>query len=377
MRRAAILSGLAIILAVPLAAQNSGYGVLGIGFPTRPTTIQARALGDGPATIDPQSGVNPAALGLLSTLSVSASASQEYRTLTMSGVQTDGLRQARFPYAVMAGRFGRSRLSYSVGYHAFAERTFDLSTVDTLVLRGVPVILTDQNGSAGAVVDSRAAVAWSVNPKLSFGLGTHFIGGSARLTARRTFSDSSYRSYVEANDATFSAFGVSGGALIVPTAKMRIGVSARVNTKLQRSVLGIRGSDLALPASLHAGVDARPVAGVRLAAGVGWRSWSSAAGDVAAGTRAFDTFEAGGGIELGGAPRTQPRFPIRLGIRYATLPFSPTGDQPHEVNLSGGTRVRFAQNRVTFDLGVERTVRNGGLVNETAWQLNLGFEITP
>ena len=271
MRRAAIFSVFAIGIAAPLAAQNSGYGVLGIGFPARPTSAQTRALGDGPATADPQSGVNPAALGLLTKLSVSASAVQEYRTLTMGGVETNGLRQARFPYAIMAGRFGRSRLSFSVGYYAYAERTFDLSTTDTLMLRGNPVILTDQNGSAGAVVDTRGALAWSVNPSLSIGAAAHFVGGSARLTARRAFSDSVYRSYVESNDAAFSAFGMSAGVLIVPTAKMRIGVSGRVNTKLQRSILGVRGADLTLPVSLHAGFDARPNAGVRLAASADWR----------------------------------------------------------------------------------------------------------
>lgn len=376
MRRAMLVIAALLGVAVPVEAQNSGYGILGIGFPTRPTSVRGRALGDGIAATDYQSALNPGALGLAENLTVAVGVSQEYRNLTLVGVETGGLQQVRFPYAVLSGRLGRTRLAYSLGFFEYAERTFDLSSTDTVTLRGAPVIVTDRNGSAGAVVDGRGALAWSLNAKWSLGTAVHVLGGSARLTARRAFSDSSYRPYVETSDAAFSGFGWSIGVLATPSAKFRAGLAARVDGRLSRSVDRVPGTDISLPMSVTGGFEARLATAARFSASGSWRSWSKAAAGAEAGTQAFDTWEAGAGLELGGVPRST-RFPIRLGARYATLPFSATMEQPHELNLTAGTRIRFAESHAQFDFTVERIMREGGNVTERVWHFILGLELLP
>jgi hypothetical protein len=376
MRRAMLVIAVLLGLAAPVEAQNSGYGILGIGFPTRPTSIRARALGDGPGATDPQSALNPGALGLATNLTIAIGASQEYRNLTLAGVETGGLHQVRFPYAVLSSRLGRTRLSYSVGFFQYAERTFDLNSTDTVTLRGAPVIITDRNGSAGAIIDGRGALAWSFSPNLSLGTAVHVLGGSARLTARRAFSDSTYRPYVETSDAVFSGFGWSVGVLATPSARFRAGLAARVDGKLSRSVNRVPGTDVSLPVSVTGGFNARLVRVAILSAGASWRSWSKAGAGVGAGTYAFDTWEAGAGLELGGVTRSTS-FPIRLGARYATLPFSPTTEQPHELHLAAGTRIRFAERHAQFDFTVERIMREGGNATERVWHFILGLELVP
>ena len=71
------------------------------------------------------------------------------------------------------------------------------------------------------------------------------------------------------------------------------------------------------------------------------------------------------------------KFPLRLGIRYAQLPFSPTADQPTEWNYSVGTGAPFAANRAIIDVAVERFRRDGAGVHEVGWYVTVGITVTP
>jgi hypothetical protein len=90
----------------------------------------------------------------------------------------------------------------------------------------------------------------------------------------------------------------------------------------------------------------------------------------------FDTWEIGTGVELGG-PDAGSHFPLRLGFRYATLPFSPTAEQPREIDIAGGSAMTFARGRAVFEFAVERAIRDGGGASERAWQLFFGLTIRP
>jgi hypothetical protein len=69
--------------------------------------------------------------------------------------------------------------------------------------------------------------------------------------------------------------------------------------------------------------------------------------------------------------------PLRLGARYATLPFSPTDEQAHEVNVSLGTGLAFAGNRGLLDLSLERAFRSGAGATERAWQVSVSLTVRP
>ncbi|MBI4419845.1 MAG: hypothetical protein HY560_03400, partial [Gemmatimonadetes bacterium] len=314
-------------------------------------------------------------------LTVQAASQQEYRTFSVGGVEAAGLQQVRFPYAGVSGRVGATALSYAASFVTYAERTFDLTTSDTAVLRGTPVAMADRNSSLGGAVDIRGALAWRTSPKVTLGVAGHILGGSAQVTSAREFSDSAYRSFTEIVTLDYSGRGFSAGVVALPLPGLRLGASARVDGRLKRRVGSQIVGRVSLPISLAGGFEVTLVPAIRLS-GLGiWRSWSRAAADLApTGTTAFDTWETGWGTEMGRdavGGGGGPPLPVRLGVRYAKLPFSSSSDQPRELDLTAGTGVTLGGGRVRFDVAVERAMRDGGGTRERAWQLLLGFQLHP
>lgn len=111
---------------------------------------------------------------------------------------------------------------------------------------------------------------------------------------------------------------------------------------------------------------------------VTWKSWSDAAdGLEAAGNgKAFDVLEVGSGLEIGGGAGGS-KLPIRLGVRYAQLPFSPTSDRPRELDFSFGTSLLIANDRGIIDFGLERLLRDGAGARERAWHISFGITVRP
>jgi hypothetical protein len=95
------------------------------------------------------------------------------------------------------------------------------------------------------------------------------------------------------------------------------------------------------------------------------------------GTGAANTIEAAAGIELVRNTRRPDHLPLRLGVRYAELPFLITaGSQPTEIGLSLGTGLRFARDLGGIDLTGERVRRTQGSgFAETSWQLSVGVTL--
>jgi len=351
------------------------FGVLGPGFPGREAGVRTRAMGGGPLAVDPVSALNPGAVGAFSALTVVVASFQEFRQFTLGGVETGGLQQTRFPYAAVGGRLGTTPLAYALGFTQFTERTFNVATTDTVTLGGAPVEVNDDIASAGGVIDIRAALATRVSPVMSLGLGLHVLSGSSKLTTTRRFSDSTFRDFGQVVDAAYTGFGVSAGLVATPAPGLRLGASARVNSRLRRSVNDVLADRITLPVTLAAGVEMAVSPAVQMALSGAWRSWGGAAAEIGMGT-AFNTWEAGAGIQLGGGAGGPP-LPIRAGVRYATLPFSPTADQPRELNLSAGTSLNVAADRVRMEITLERVMRDGGGVTERSWELTAGFQMVP
>jgi hypothetical protein len=301
---------------------------------------------------------------------------QEFRNFSVAGVSTAGLKQSRFPFIGVTSPVG-PHMAYSFSFSQYAERTYDVRTTDTVMLRGAPVGVTDRAASSGGVADVQVGLAWARDPKLSFGMAGHLLTGSAKVSTTREFTDPFYRSFTDNVDATFGGFGLSAGLVASPSTALHLGASVRMDTRLERRVAGQNLGEVKLPVTASAGVEIRFSPALRLASTGIWRSWSGATADLAsAGTRAFDTFDWGLGVDLGGA-RGGPPLPLRLGLRYATLPFSPNGEQPKELALSAGTTASLARGRAHFDVAAERVMRDGGGLEEKAWQITLGFTVRP
>jgi hypothetical protein len=374
-----MILGLVLLIPATLRAQNSAYGVLGIGFPTAPYGVVSRSMGGGLTAVDPFSFLNPAAVGRAPALSVEGAAMLEFRNYSVGTINAGGLKQNRFPFLSVTSPLG-PKMGYGLGFSEYAERSYDIATSDTLLLRGSSVPVADRSGSAGAIVDMRAAFAWNPSNRWTFGLAGHVLGGSAKVTSSRAFSDSIYRPFTEVVDASFRGFGFSTGFLAIPSSKLRFGGSARIDTYLQRRVIGIALQSVQMPATIGGGVELRPSPLVRFAGTATWRSWSGAQRDLLpSGTHAFNTWDAGVGLDIGGAPgvRGASPFPLRLGFRLGTLAFSPTTEQPKEYAISAGTGFAVSGGRGRFDTAVERVARSGAGVSEHSWQITIGFQIRP
>jgi len=379
MRRIALAMAVAAAAgATSLHAQVSVYSVLGIGFPLRATSVRARALGDGFVANDAAAAVNPGAVGLVTPLTVSGVSATSLRGYSANGSDVDGLRDTRFPLAMLRGPLGGSRLNFALSYSSYADRTFKVETGDTVNVRGADVAVSDQLVSDGGIADIRAAIGWNANLKIKLGVAVHLLSGSTRERVQRTFDDPQYSSVSQTGDVAYTGWGVSAGAVITPTGRLRIGLAARKDGKLKVTDALLPTVRAHLPLTLTAGITVVPISAARWSVTGSWRSWGNARDDIPTGSNlaVFDTWEIGTGVELGG-PDAGSHFPLRLGFRYATLPFSPTAEQPREIDIAGGSAMTFARGRAVFEFTVERAVRDGGGASERAWQLFFGLTIRP
>ncbi len=358
-----------------LAAQVSVYGIRGLGFPGRALNARTRALGGGLSVLDPGSLINPAAVAGYRAITAQMVAESDFRSYSVDTVHAGGLSSTRFPLGQFSGAVGNTPFSFALGYAQYTDRSYDLQGLDTIMLRGQPVGFEERTTSRGGMVDIRGALAYRLGTRLRLGIGAHMLTGSAKLTLSRVFSDPAYQRYRVESEETLRGYGLSAGAVWLPASPLVIGLAVRTDTKATVDVDSLRVGSVDLPVSITGGFQLTPRRAVRWSASVAWRSWSSANADLAG--RAFDTWELGSGLELGAADAGGSRFPLRVGVRYATLPFSATDQQPHELDVALGIGAAMAGGRGVVDVALERAMRRGGGASENAWQFLWTVTIRP
>jgi hypothetical protein len=357
------------------AAQTSIYGLRGLGYPGRFANSRARALGGSLAAIDGGSPVNPGAVAGFARISVAIMGETDVRDYAVGAVAATGLSATRFPLVMVGGPVGRSRMSFAVSYSQYTERSYDLTLSDTLDLRGAPVGYDERTTSRGGMSDLRGAVGYRLGSRVQLGAAFHVLTGSAKLTFSRVFADSTYLPYQVESEEALTGLGLSLGGIWSPSRRIVVGLAVRSDTRAKLKVDSIEAGKIDLPLSVTGGAQYAITSVLRLSTSLGWRGWGSADDDLAA--RAFDTWELAAGLEFGAAGLGRARFPLRLGYRYATLPFSPTGRQPYEYGLSGGLGIAFGGGRGLIDVAVERLIRDGAGAREKAWQLSWTVTVRP
>ena len=378
-RTALVLTAVLSSVASGARAQNSIFSIAGIGFQSRQLSTRGRALGGGVGLFDRSSALNPAAVVAFGRLDVSVSSRTTMRSYDFAGTSVGGLRDTRFPDAVVGGPVGASDFQFAVGFSQFFERTFDIAASDTITIRGEAVAVDDRVISDGGIADIRGVVARRLGSRVWAGVSFHLISGSTRATASRTFGSPNFVPFRQTRTTEYSAVGASFGLIVVPTPTLQLAVALRVNSKLHLSQDSVTIGEVSMPVSMSAGLVVRPQLAIGWSTSFSWRSWSSASSDIRAlGLgETFDSWEIGSGIEIGGVGQGTSAIPLRFGVRYARLPFSVSSDQPTELNLSGGTALRFASNRAEVAIALERALRKGAGARETAWIFSLGIEIRP
>lgn len=378
MRRALLVFALAVA-PVAVSAQSSQFGVRGLGMPGRP--IGARAFGSGGAfaMFDPQSGLNPAALGGLAALTAGFAALQDFRHVE-NPAGSQSLRETRFPHLSVAGPIGSRPGVVGLSFSNYTSRDFTLASADTIPLRGVPVPVTDTFASRGGLSDLRAAGAYRFKDVWIVGGAFHVITGSARLSSRRTFEDPAYQAARQRSELSYTGVGVSLGVVRNFGKAFSVAATVRSDGHVNVDRDSSRVGRIDLPYTFGFGVRWRARPRLELASQAVVKTWSAANSDFLAqgGTGADNTVEVALGGEYTPDPQRPGRRPVRFGARYGTLPFLLVpGEQPHELGVSVGTGIRFAQDRAGIDLGLEHVWRSAGEFSERAFLLNVGVTVRP
>jgi hypothetical protein len=359
---------LAVLLAVwpagRLAAQDSQFGIRGLGTPGKQESVRARSTGGAFAPFDAFSPLMDASLVDVRRLGGSVTGAITRRTVDIGGTQTP-LRGTRFPAFVIGGPIGR-RLVIAGGFSTYLDRTFGISTSDTIVVRNDTVPITDAVTSDGAVADLRLAAAGRVNRWFAIGGGLHLLTGSTRVEATRTFGDTAYRNTTARDQVSYEGAGASVSALMDLSGSLRVAGWFRADTKLRAQIRGKTAAENDLPNSYGAGILWRPGSQFALAATAAWRDWTASA------PNGHNTFNWSLGTELG-----TPGSGFRLGARGGQMPFGAGTEAPTEVGLSAGLGKQFSGGRGRIDFGVERLERKGLGLSEQVWTFLLGLTVRP
>lgn len=363
-RRAVALLAVAAATAPAAVAQDSHFGIRGLGTPGRWESVRARSTGGAFALFDAFSPVLAASLADLRRVGAGFTGSTSWRAVDAGVPGADAsLRSTRFPVLVVAGPLS-PRVIVGGGFATYLDRSFGVTRQDTVMLRGQPVGVTDQFTSDGAVADLRVALVLRVFQNMAVGAALHGLTGSTRVTAQRAFADSAYRTSIARDEVSYGGIGASVGAVLDATPALRVAAWARNDGKLRADIRGTTVDEADLPFSFGGGIRLRAGSDALLAGSVAWRYWAGA------GPNAYDTFEWSAGAEVGFTTT-----PLRVGVRGGTLPFGPAGAAPTEFGIAAGIGRQFSGGRGRLDVGLERLERKGGGLTERTWSLLLGLTV--
>lgn len=379
MRRALVFLALALLPPAGAAAQSSQFGVRGLGMPGRPLSARTFSLGGAFGLFDGESGLNPAALGRLSVLGADFTSLQDFRHVE-NPAGTKSVRETRFPYIAVAGPTRRYPLVLGLSFANYTSRDFTLASVDTVDLRGVLVPVTDTLASRGGLSDLRFAGAYRIHDAWIIGAAFHVITGSARLRFRRAFADTTYASALQTSELSYAGIGMELGVIRNFGPGFSLAATVRSDGHVNVDQDSARVSTTDLPYSFGFGLRWRARPKLEIASQVLKKTWSGANSDLLAqgGVGSDNTYEVSFGAEYTPDLKRPARRPLRLGVRYGTLPFPlEPGRQPTEFGISAGTGIRFAQERAGVDLGLEHVWRSAGAFSERTFLLSLGVTVRP
>ena len=377
--RSLLLLGLACLWAVPAWAQSSSFGVRGLGYPGRGDSPRAEAMGGALGMFDALSAENPAALQQLQSMVASFTMMPEWRHTSGPG-GSGSQRDTRFPLFLVAGPIPGTRFALGVSYSSYADRNFGLVTSDTVLIRNQPVALNDTLISNGGINDLRFAASYRLGARTVVGGALHVLTGVNRLRLATAFGDTTYQSSSQRTELSYAGVGFSLGMGHQLNDKLGVALVVRSDGQAGVDRDSVRVGNTDLPYTFGAGLRYQATPKLMAAGSATYRTWSGANSDLIhqGGVGSRNTLEAGVGVEYSPDAAQPEQKPLRLGLRYAQLPFLLVpGDQPHEFGASIGSGIRFAQGRGAVNGALERIWRHSSTLRESAWILTLSVTVRP
>jgi hypothetical protein len=389
----AALAAVAAGSAAPAHAQSL-FASRGLGYPSQPLEGRARALG-GVALGLPGynlSLVNPAGAAGVPAPALLVAFQPDFFTSRL-GEQENRSSTARFPLIHAAFPFAE-RWSASVGYGALLDQNWGARQADSVRLSGRSLGVTDSLASQGGVGRFRAGAAYRAGERLSVGAALDLYTGSTRYSLSRFFEadptgQTSSVPAVQSREWTYSGVGGALGVHWIPVPALHLAAAVSAGGSLDAepqgdSTVAGTGRSYSIPVMLHAGASGRVAPGAMVALSGEWSGWSALDPELVASGGARDAWSLSGGVEWDTPDREEagPAFPLRVGARYAALPFrwgSTAGGNefPTERALTAGGGARLAGGAALADLAVERGWRGGGgaVLDESYWRLTLSLTL--
>jgi hypothetical protein len=374
---------LVVALAWPsgLAAQASIFGIRGPGLPGRPYSARAVSTSGSFALFDPESSLGPGSLGYVGVAAGTFTMVGDYRSVT-TNAGSDNLSSTRFPQTMVTTPFLNGKFVAGLSASLYTNRDYAIVIVDTTTIFDQQVVQLDSIGSRGSLSDFRFAVAYRGLRQTTVGGGIHFISGAARqVIVRRFISDSGFAAVVQRAEVAGSGIGLSIGATRAVGPQLWVAGVVRKDFRLSIDSDSSDAGSFALPWTFAGGVRYRVKPRFDVAGQVMYRTWSAVDSFLVAGGApgADNTIDLSVGAEMVRSLLRPGHLPVRVGLRYATLPY-PTfaGSQPSEVAISVGTGLRFAKDRAGIDFTLDKVWRSDDEGRkENAWLIYVAASLRP
>ena len=374
------------LFALPAAAgAQSLFSTRGLGVPVEPLDARARALGGIGVGMLGWTGsmVNPAEAAGVYRRGVVAAIQPSRRSVEFEG-ESDVLGGTRFPLIRAVLPLGE-RVGLAAGYGGFLDQGWAVASETTVPIGGQPLRAVDVIESTGGVAQARIDVGFLLTPSLGVGVGAGLYTGRLERIVSRTFPDTALlEGFRTAAAWNYGGPSLSAGAWWEPLPIARIGASVTWSGELRGDAEEGATQDLRvdLPLQFAAGASGQLAPTLLAVAGVRWGGWSSAADAFEDPGVATDTWEVGGGLEWSGGRALGRPFPVRLGARYARLPFRIQGATPSEWALALGAGSVLARDetgpRAVVDAAIERGRRGDTAatgLTESFWRFTISMSL--
>ncbi|MBI1810029.1 MAG: hypothetical protein HYR75_09050, partial [Gemmatimonadetes bacterium] len=217
-------------ITVPALRAQGALGLQGFGYPGGQLSTRSLATGGSLADFDPQSPLNPAAIGAGARALVYAQYDPEFRTSSVGGL-TSHATTARFPMFGITAQAGQA--TFGLSFSSYLDRSWSNSYADTITVSGTRVAPNVNASSDGGISDIRAAGAWRFSDRFVLGVGLHFYPGRNNTSIGREFTDSgTFGGFTQNGEITYAGSALSVGMVGTPFSHLNVAASARFGSNI-------------------------------------------------------------------------------------------------------------------------------------------------
>lgn len=369
--------------AAPVQAQSL-LSSRGLGYPYSASDARAAALGGTALGLPGPVGslVNPAEIASTRAPMLSVAWQSDGYDAQAGDQATDGTT-TRFPLIQAVFPVG-GRAAASVGFGSFLDQHWQASVSDTVEVGGVRRGVTDRFRSEGGIARLRLAAAYRPVDRVAVGVGADVFTGVVRDTVARRFSDEVGETGF-GTDRSHRGVGLSAGVRWNPRDPVIVSASVAGGGEIRAEVEqdGVESSrSYSNPLRVDAGASALIGSNTMVAASARWTGWSAADDELAGSGGARDVMGASAGVEYGGLTLLRQAIPLRVGARWAQLPFrwgsvAAGNDFPDERAATAGLGFRLAGGAALGDVAGEVGRRGSGStgLEEDYWRVTVSLTL--